>query len=640
MADIGTAYVRIAPNMTGIQGKIAAGMKGAGGQATKQLGSEINSNKGPFQKAVGSLKGIAKAGGLAIAGGLAAGAVGIGALVGKMLSANAELEQQLGGAEAVFGKYARNIQAKADDAYLNMGLSQNEFLAGANKMGSLFQGAGVDVEKSMEMSSDAIQRATDVASIMGIDTTTALESVTAMAKGNFTMMDNLGVAMNDTALNAYALEKGIGKTTQQMSMAEKVGLAQQLFMEKTAKFAGNYAKENDTLAGSINTTKKAFQDFMATGNITGFINSLIGTIQIAVPKLIEMLPLLINGIVQVFSSLVPALSAALPTLIPALINAVVSLVNSIVTAMPSIVQVLLNALPTLIKGFITLFMAILKALPEIVQIISNAIPTIVDTIVNSLTNPESLTAIIMGAITLLIAIIKAIPVIVNALVKAVPVIVKNIIATLTSPQFIRGMSNAGVELLKATISGIKSMLGALGRATWEIIKTIGNTLKPSNLVSVGSDLIKGLWNGISSMGGWLKDKIIGFVKDKIPGPVRKALGISSPSKLFAQFGKNIDEGLAQGVEKHAGMVEKSVSSMADQAINGMVGSNLNADLVTAGKAPQIAQAGVLAGGGNSQTVTIGTVVLGDQSAVREFFKQLNQDTLNVGMGLTPVQGAH
>lgn len=638
MADIGTAYVRIAPNMTGIQGKIAAGMKGAGADATKQLGDEVNANSGHFQGALGKLGGLAKAGGLAIGAGLAAGAVGVGALVTKMLTANAELEQQLGGSEAVFGEYASNIQGIAESAYFKMGLSQNEFLAGANKMGSLYQGAGHSVQASMQMSADAIQRATDVASIMGIDTTTALESVTAMAKGNFTMMDNLGVAMNDTALNAYALEKGIGKTTQQMSMQEKTALATQLFMEKTAKYAGNYAKENQTLAGSLNSTKKAFDDLLAgKGEIDGFIELLINTIEIAVPKIVQMLPKIVTGIGQVFQALVPAITAALPQLIPALINAVVALVGAVVQAMPQIIQVLMQALPLLIDGFIKLFMAILLALPQIVTIIANALPTVIDALVNGLTNPTALTALIMGAIQLLMAIVRAIPTIVIALVKAVPTIVSNIIQTLTAPGFISGMMNAGVQLLQATISGIWRMLGAVGSAAWEVVKTIGRTLSPSSLVSIGTDLIKGLWNGISSMGGWLKDKIIGFVADKIPGPVKKALGINSPSKLFASFGKNIDQGLAQGITKNAAMVENSVNRLANTAIDGMVNSNIN-PTIAATVAPGNMQA---AGsqGQNTQTVTIGTVVLGDQGAVKEFFKQLNQDTLNVGMGLTPNQGA-
>lgn len=231
-ADIGTVYVKVAPNMTGIQGKIAAGFKGSAGPATAALGDEIDSNSGPFQKAVGKLGGFAKIGGAAIAGGIAAGAAGIVALTSKMLTSGAEFEQQLGGSEAVFESYAKDLQNIALNSYKNMGLSQNEFLQGANKMGSLYQGAGMSVQKSMELSSSAIQRATDVASIMGIDTTTALESVTAMAKGNFTMMDNLGVAMNDTALNAYALEKASAKPLRKCPHKRKLALLHSCLWKK------------------------------------------------------------------------------------------------------------------------------------------------------------------------------------------------------------------------------------------------------------------------------------------------------------------------------------------------------------------------------------------------------------------------
>jgi phage-related protein len=638
MADIGTAYVRVAPNMTGIQGKIAAGFKGSAGPATAALGAEIESNSGPFQNALGKLGGVAKVGGLAIASGIAAGAAGLAVLATKSLAAGAELEQQLGGSEAVFGQYAKNIQAMADDAYTNAGLSQNEFLAGANKMGSLFQGAGFSVEKSMQMAADSMQRASDVASIMGIDTTSALEAVQGMAKGNFTMMDNLGVAMNDTAIGAFALSKGINKSTSQMSIQEKVGLAQQMFLEKTAKYAGNYAKENDTLAGSINTTKKAFQDFMATGNVTGFVNSLVSTIKIAVPKIIEMLPKLVQGITSIFSALVPALSAALPVLIPALIGAVVSLLNSLVAALPSIVKVLVDAMPILITAFIQLFLAILKALPEIINIIAQAMPTIITALVNGLTAPSALQAIIMGAVQLLLALIQAIPIILPALIRAIPIIIKNIYAVLTSSAFIGQMMNAGVQLLQAVIRGLMSMIWAVGSAAWQILKAITDVLSPNNMLRIGTDVVRGLWNGIASMGGWLRDRIVSFVRDKIPGPVRDALGIHSPSKVFAEIGREIPRGLVKGVDKNSAMVTRSVSNMADAAMSGIYNPAMNASVAFGASAA--AGSGVNSTGNTtSQEVNIGTVALGDATAVQEFFKQLNQDTIRVGMGLTPNQGA-
>lgn len=49
------------------------------------------------------------------------------------VTAYGELEQNLGGADAVFGKYSESIKSSAEDAYRVMGTSQSEYLATANK---------------------------------------------------------------------------------------------------------------------------------------------------------------------------------------------------------------------------------------------------------------------------------------------------------------------------------------------------------------------------------------------------------------------------------------------------------------------------------------------------------------------------
>lgn len=577
--NLGTAYVRVAPNMTGIQGKIAAGFKGSAGPATAALGDEVEKSSGPFQAALGKLGGFAKGAGIAIGAGLLAGGAALAALTGKALMAGAELEQQLGGAEAVFGEYANGIKTAAQDAYKNAGLSQQEFLQGANKMGSLFQGAGIEVQKSMQLSADAMQRSSDIASIMGISTDAALEAVTGAAKGNFTMMDNLGVKMNDTSLSAAALQSASGGLWATMNEGEKALFAQQYFMEKTAKYAGNYAKENDTLAGSLNTTKKAFDNFMSGGgSAEDFVGSLLKTIEIAVPQVIKILPKMVDGIVKVVQAIVPAISSALPTLIPALINGVVSLINSLVAAMPTIISALLQAMPLLIQGFIQLFLAIVKALPEIVTMIGNAMPVVIDALVKGLTTPEAITGIIMGAILLLMAIIQAIPIIITALVKALPEIQRALITTLTSPAFINQMIDAGIQFMKAMITGMAGMYKQIYRSASYIIETIQSVLAPSNLIRIGNDVVKGLWNGIQDMGGWLKDKIINFVKDKIPGPIKSALGISSPSKVAAALGRQVPAGLAQGMFQGTKAVEKAAVNMANSALTNLTASAMTPTL--------------------------------------------------------------
>lgn len=187
-------------------------------------------------------------------------ALGFGAMIKNAISLAGDLQQNIGGSESVFKNYAGTIQKTAETAASSLGLSQSKYLATATKMGSLFQGSGFSVAQSADMVTQSMQRASDVASIMGISVDSAMEAVAGMAKGNFTMMDNLGVAINDTNLQIYAQEKGLCKleTTQQ-----KVNAAMQMFLDKSDYAAGNYAKENDTYSGALTTFKAELEDFAA-----------------------------------------------------------------------------------------------------------------------------------------------------------------------------------------------------------------------------------------------------------------------------------------------------------------------------------------------------------------------------------------
>lgn len=153
----------------------------------EDVSSSGEKSSGKLGKVFSKIGSGALALGKTVATGLAAGATALGGLTVKALSAAGELEQNMGGSEAVFKEYATKMQDTAKNAFSNMGLSTSDFLATANKMGALFQGAGFDIETSATMSSDAMQRAADVASIMGIDTASAMEAIAGAAKGNFTI---------------------------------------------------------------------------------------------------------------------------------------------------------------------------------------------------------------------------------------------------------------------------------------------------------------------------------------------------------------------------------------------------------------------------------------------------------------------
>lgn len=105
---------------------------------------------------------------------------------------------------------------------------------------------------------------------------------------------------------------------------------------------------------------------------------------------------------------------------------------------------------------------------------------------------------------------------------------------------------------------------------WSQIVTWFHTFT-SKMSSVGHDIVSGLWNGISGMGGWLASKIGGFVSSHITGPFKHILGIHSPSKVFAEHGMYIVQGLAQGIDDNKNVAENSVKGLAKKAMDGMSG---------------------------------------------------------------------
>jgi phage-related protein len=118
------------------------------------------------------------------------------------------------------------------------------------------------------------------------------------------------------------------------------------------------------------------------------------------------------------------------------------------------------------------------------------------------------------------------------------------------------------------------------KTAWSTVSTFFTDIKdkvvnafkelPEKMLTVGSDLVEGLWNGISNMTKWVTDKIKGFSSDVLGG-IKKFFGIASPSKEMAKIGKFLDEGLAQGIEKNKKKVTKATDSMSEDVVSSIKG---------------------------------------------------------------------
>lgn len=103
------------------------------------------------------------------------------------------------------------------------------------------------------------------------------------------------------------------------------------------------------------------------------------------------------------------------------------------------------------------------------------------------------------------------------------------------------------------------------KAVTTITKTFSGL--PSKLLSIGRDVVAGLWNGISSKVDWLKGQISGFVGN-VTSWLKRFFKIGSPSKLMAEeVGKWLPEGIAVGVDKNAKSVLNSMKNLAVDTVS-------------------------------------------------------------------------
>lgn len=128
-----------------------------------------------------------------------------------------------------------------------------------------------------------------------------------------------------------------------------------------------------------------------------------------------------------------------------------------------------------------------------------------------------------------------------------------------------GCIGAGLSgAISAVGSFASSMASGALRAGQQFLSNLVNTLAsiPGRMVSIGSQIVQGIINGITGSIGQVGSAILGGVKDAI-ADVKNMLGIHSPSRLFRdQIGRNIGLGLAQGISNSQAAVMASMNDMA------------------------------------------------------------------------------
>lgn len=95
--------------------------------------------------------------------------------------------------------------------------------------------------------------------------------------------------------------------------------------------------------------------------------------------------------------------------------------------------------------------------------------------------------------------------------------------------------------------------------------------------NLGRDLVQGFVKGFEGMSKWLVGKLTSWVKNNVPAPIKKVLGIESPSKVMAaEVGVPIAQGVAAGIDQGKGTVVHAMEGLGEAAVGALDGEAIGA----------------------------------------------------------------
>ena len=100
-------------------------------------------------------------------------------------------------------------------------------------------------------------------------------------------------------------------------------------------------------------------------------------------------------------------------------------------------------------------------------------------------------------------------------------------------------------LAQGLLEAIPVLIETLPQIIIGIVGAVGQGV--GQMAPAGSDLVRGLWNGIQSLADWLWDRVTSWCSDIWDG-ITGFFGINSPSKEMAWVGDMLTRGLAGGIE--------------------------------------------------------------------------------------------
>lgn len=296
----------------------------------------------------------------------------------------------------------------------------------------------------------------------------------------------------------------------------------------------------------------------------------------------EAIKTIFSTVFEVIKTLVTTYFNLYKTIIQTVFNTVKTVITTIWESIKGVFTTVFNVIKTLVTTYFNIYKTIIQTVLTIIQMVIttvwNTIKTVITTVLNAI---KTIFSTIWNAIkTIISAVVGAI----KGLITGNFTAVKNSITTIMNT--IKSTISTIWNTIKSTIS---TVLGAIKGAVTSVFSGIVNAVK-SAMVNVlnavksgfanvknhitglasqaftwGRDLVMGIVNGIRSCIGAVADAA-SSVASKIRSFLHFSVPDEGPLTDYESWMPDFMDGLAKGIEKSRGMIQKAVKDVSADMI--------------------------------------------------------------------------
>lgn len=165
--------------------------------------------------------------------------------------------------DVTFGDSSGTINDWAKQAATSFGMSELAAKQYTGTLGAMLKSQGITSDSVVQLSTDLVGLAGDMASFYNIDIETAFEKIRSGMSGEIEPLKQLGINMSVANMEAYALAEGIEKPWKKMSQQEKTMLRYNYLLEQTADAQGDFARTSDSYANQQRIMELTLQNLSA-----------------------------------------------------------------------------------------------------------------------------------------------------------------------------------------------------------------------------------------------------------------------------------------------------------------------------------------------------------------------------------------